>query len=54
MEEKLEKIDSEIELELDEKMEVEKISLDELFEKYNGGKLDNTFEWDEPVDKEIW
>ena len=30
------------------------ISLKELFDKYNGKKLDNDFVWDDPVGKEIW
>lgn len=31
-----------------------KISLKERFENYNGENLAKSFEWDEPVGKEIW
>ena len=31
-----------------------KISLEELFNKYNGPSLTKDFEWDEPVGREIW
>ena len=32
----------------------EKISLKELFDKYNGENLAKEYEWDEAVGKEIW
>ena len=31
-----------------------KVSLKERFENYNGENLAKSFEWDEPVGKEIW
>ena len=36
------------------KSKKDKISLEELFKDYNGGKLENDFEWDEPVGNELW
>lgn len=36
------------------KLKKNKISLEELFNKYNGDNLTNEFSWDEPRGKEIW
>ena len=36
------------------KAKKQKISLEELFKKYDGDNLVQDFEWDEPRGKEIW
>lgn len=36
------------------KSKKDKISLEERFKNYNGKELENDFEWDEPVGREIW
>ena len=36
------------------KAKKQKISLEELFKKYDGDNLVKDFEWDEPRGKEIW
>ena len=36
------------------KSKQERVSLEELFENYNGENLAKEFEWDDPVGNEIW
>ena len=36
------------------KSQQKRVSLEELFKNYGGGKLENTFEWDEPIGRELW
>ncbi len=36
------------------KSQQKRVSLEELFKNYSGGKLENTFEWDEPIGRELW
>ena len=36
------------------KVKSSKISLKDLFDKYNGENLSNDFSWDDPKGREIW
>jgi len=41
-------------IKINDKLEIKKISLKERFEKYNGENLAKDFSWDDVKGKEIW